>query len=80
MDARKQAGFTLVELLMVLLGIAVILSLSIHRYRNYQRRIELAGVKSDIVSIQQALNRYYHTIGCYSDGRRYCCVLRLQDI
>lgn len=64
----KQRGVTLVEMLMVLVGIAVILSLSIHRYRDYQRHIQLAGVKNDIASIQEAANRYYHITGCHSDG------------
>ncbi len=65
----KQQGFTLIELLMVLVGIAVILLLSIHRYRDYQRRIQLAGVRNDIATIQQAANRYYHIEGCTRNGR-----------
>ena len=64
----KQRGFTLIELLMVLVGMAVILLFSIHRYRIYHRSIEMAGVKNDIKSVQQALNRYYHVEGCDIKG------------
>jgi len=54
--------------MMVLVGIAIILLFSIHRYRDYQRRIQIAGVKNDVARVQQALNSYYHTEGCRTDG------------
>ena len=67
-DKRIQ-GFTLIELLLVLVCIAVVISFSIRRYRGYHEQIQIAGVKSDVAQIQQALNRYYHTEGCRSDGQ-----------
>lgn len=53
---------------MVLAVIAVICLVSINRYRDYRRNIQLANIKSDIATVQEALNRYYHTAGCHLDG------------
>jgi len=66
---NRARGFTLIELLLVLVCIAVVIGFSLSRYRDYHQQAQIAGVKNDVTRIQQALNRYYHTEGCRSDGQ-----------
>lgn len=65
---EKQRGISLLELLLVLVGIAILTLASIHRYRDYHRQTEMAEIKSDITIIIRALNNYFHITGCNTDG------------
>lgn len=66
--AVKQCGMGLLELLLVLVGMALITLISINRYQQYRRQTEVAEVKTDVAVIYQALNSYFHTSGCNSEG------------
>ena len=57
-------GYTLLELLLVLVVIAGISLMSINQYQRYREQTDIAAVKSDVLLIQQALNRYFHRQLC----------------
>lgn len=61
---NKERGFNVLECLLVLVVIAIVTLISIRHYSIYERNIRIANIKNDIVTIQSALTRYYHEIGC----------------
>lgn len=65
---KRERGFNLLECLLVLVVIAVVSIIGINRYRSYQQHILMANIRSDVKTIQNALDRYYHRQGCYLDG------------
>lgn len=64
----RRQGFSLLELLLVLVCIAAIVSWSIHHYQQQQRRAQTAQVLSDVKTSQRALDTYFHTQGCDQNG------------
>jgi prepilin-type N-terminal cleavage/methylation domain-containing protein len=61
-------GFTLLELLLVLMCMAAIISWSIHHYQQIQRRQQTLLIESDIKSWQRTLDSYFHVTGCDAAG------------
>lgn len=61
-------GFSLIELLLVLVCMAAIIAWSMHHYQQDQRRSETLQVQSDIKSLQRALDTYFHAVGCDNTG------------
>ncbi len=64
----KQQAFTLVELLLVLVCIAIITLWSTHRYQLYQRRTQVLQIQTDLLAWRHAANTYFHAHGCDRDG------------
>lgn len=58
-------GFTLVELLVTISILAVLMTLALISYQNIQKNARDARRKSDIVSIQSALEQYHSDQGYY---------------
>lgn len=65
---NHQKGFSLLELLLVLVCMAAIISWSLHNYKVRQRRAQTLQVQSDIKSLQRALDNYFHITGCDDTG------------
>lgn len=55
---KKQDGFTLIELMVVLVMVAVLSAIAIPGYQNYSRRADLADVQKEVLSIALQLERY----------------------
>lgn len=64
----KHLGFSLLELLLVLVGIAAIASWTMHHYQIKQRRTQTLQIQSDIKTLQRALDSYFHITGCDQKG------------
>lgn len=65
LNYRKRAGFTLVELLIVIVIIAILAAISIVAYRGMQERARDAMRHSDISAITKALQMYKIDHGSY---------------
>jgi general secretion pathway protein G len=63
-----QKGFTIVELLIVIVVIAILATISIVAYRGVQARARDSQRKSDIATIAKALELYYIDNGKYPVG------------
>lgn len=64
----KHSGFTLLETLLVLVCMAAIISWSMHHYQLKQRRVQTLQIESDVKSLRQALDVYFHAAGCKQNG------------
>lgn len=65
---RKQKGFTIVELLIVIVVIAILATISIVMYRGIQERGRDSQRESDVAVITKALEMYYIDNGRYPAG------------
>lgn len=63
-----QKGFTLLELLMVLMVAAIITVLGVRQYKLMNRRATDAAIQKDVNVITHALDRYFHMVGCSKEG------------
>lgn len=59
MHIRKQAGFTVIELLIVISVIGILATITIMSFNNAQARTRDAARKNDLAIIQDALKLYY---------------------
>jgi general secretion pathway protein G len=62
---KKQAGFTLVELLVVLTIIALLLSLVVPNYVGRVRHAEEAVLQENLTLMRDALDKHYADAGQY---------------
>lgn len=62
-DSRR--GFTIVELLIVIVVIAILAAITIVAYNGIQARATFSTYKSDITSINKAILMYYADNGAY---------------
>ncbi len=65
---NKQFGFTLTEVLLVILVAAVIVLISVRRYFIYRHELYISQVRNDVATIFSAMREYYQAEGCKSDG------------
>lgn len=61
----KQFGFTIVELLIVIVVIAILAAISIVAYNGIQDRARTTSIKSDLNSLNKAIQLYYADNGLY---------------
>ena len=61
----RQVGFTIVELLIVIVVIGILAAITIVAYNGIQQRARDAERKSDISAIQKTLELYYADNGSY---------------
>ena len=62
---RKQTGFTIVELLIVIVVIAILAAITIVAYNGIQARATYSAYQSDITAINKAILLYYADNGAY---------------
>ena len=62
---KKYQGFTIVELLIVIVVIAILAAISIVAYNGIQQRARDAQRKNDIATITKAMELYYTDNGSY---------------
>lgn len=63
-----QKGLSMIEVLLVISIAALIILLGLQRYRGYWQVEQYTLVKNDVQTILQALNQFYNTIPCDSNG------------
>ena len=61
----KQAGFTLIEILIAMAIMSIVAMVAVPTYSNYMERIEIANVEADFVKIDMALQGYWVSYGGY---------------
>jgi general secretion pathway protein G len=57
--ARREAGFTLIELMVVMTLIVLLASVGLTQYRNSVTRSEEAVLREDLFRMRDALDQYY---------------------
>ncbi|NCC20499.1 prepilin-type N-terminal cleavage/methylation domain-containing protein [Candidatus Saccharibacteria bacterium] len=62
---RKAHGFTIVELLIVIVVIAILAAISIAAYVNIQERARFSAMRGELASINKAIQLYYAENGYY---------------
>ena len=62
--SHKIAGFSLLEILLVLTVAAVIITMGINRYQQYRETLQISAIKSDIRVISAALDQYFDSTPC----------------
>lgn len=69
MAARKrEAGFTLIEILVVMAIIATLLTLVAPRYFNQTERAKEAVLRQDLSVMRDAIDKHYADVGVYPES------------
>lgn len=68
MWAKQTRGFTIVELMIVIIVVGILASITIVAYNGSQQRARFASYKSDIVRLNEAITVYYGENGRYPYG------------
>ena len=68
----KQRGFTLIELMIALVVIAIITAIGFPSYQEYIRRGKRAEGKAHLLRAAQQLERYYSLTNCYPSNTAAC--------
>lgn len=63
--AHKQKGFTIIELILVIVVIAILASIVFMSFTTTQQRSRDAQRDRDVMDIQRALDKYYAANGAY---------------
>ena len=72
LDTKRQRGFTLLELLIVIAIIGVLTALATVSYSNAQKKARDAQRKSDLKAIQNAMEQYYADEAEYPESTADC--------
>ena len=65
---KKQAGFTLMELIVVMAILGLLATIGLASFRNSQLKSRDAKRKSDLEQVQRALEMYHNDYGQYPDS------------
>jgi len=63
--ARRRRGFTLIEVLLVLVILVLLASMSVPLYQSYQRQANFKAAKSQIGLFETAIEGFQLNIGAY---------------
>jgi prepilin-type N-terminal cleavage/methylation domain-containing protein len=64
-NIKRNSGFTIVELLIVIVVIAILATISIVSYTGIQNRAKASAAQANAVSVQKAAEAYYAENGSY---------------
>lgn len=62
---RKNTGFTIVEFLIVIVVIGILAAITVVAYNGIQERARFSAMKSDLASLNKAIQLYYSENGTY---------------
>jgi general secretion pathway protein G len=62
---RRETGFTLVELLVVIAMITILAAMAVVQYRNSVQRTQEATLKTNLFRMRDAIDQYYADKGKY---------------
>ena len=65
LNRRSQAGFTLVELLVVIALISILAAMAVVQHRNSVQRTQEATLKTNLFRMRDAIDQYYADKGKY---------------
>jgi type IV pilus assembly protein PilE len=70
------AGFTLVEVMIVVAVVAILAAIAIPSYQDYITRSKRAAARQVLMEASQYLERNYTTAGCYDFANTPACLAR----
>lgn len=65
MTIRKQIGFSLIELIVVMAIIATLIAIALPRYQGSIENSRLTSLKADLRVVRECIDRYYEDKGQY---------------
>jgi general secretion pathway protein G len=68
LDRRREEGWTLIELMVVVALIMILASLSLLMYRNSVTAAKEATLRTQVFSMREAIDQYYADKGRYPDS------------
>ncbi len=68
MNGKRPAGFTLLELLVVMAIIATLLTVAVPRYFRSLERSKEAVLRQDITSMRESIDKFYGDTGAYPES------------
>jgi len=69
---KRQKGFTIVELLIVVVVIAILAAITIVSYNGITNRAQFTSLKSDLATINKAILLYHADNGTYPSSTSSC--------
>jgi len=67
-NGKRPAGFTLLELLVVMAIIATLLTVAVPRYFRSLERSKEAVLRQDITSMRESIDKFYGDTGAYPES------------
>jgi type IV pilus assembly protein PilE len=73
----RSAGFTLIELMVVMVILAIVTAIAVPSYRNYVIRANRSDAKAATLAMASQLERCYTRFNAYDDGN---CSVDVSDV
>jgi type IV pilus assembly protein PilE len=70
--SSKVRGFTLVELMIVVVIVAILASIAVPRYRDYVLRAKIAEATSNLADLRVRMEQHYQDNRTYDNGAGNC--------
>jgi general secretion pathway protein G len=67
-EARRDRGFTLIELMVVVAIIGILVSMAVPTYRNIIERAKETALRQNLATIRDVIDQYYADKGKYPDS------------
>lgn len=65
---KRDAGFTLIEILVVMAIVATLLTIAVPRYFGQTERAKEAVLRQDLAVMRDAIDKYYGDVGAYPEN------------